>query len=210
MKKLLHLKVLTVMAIMLFALYGMAVTPIVTIQSPTSTTCGTLNVPIKVSNFTNVGAISMVLNFDPAVFAYQTPIGVTLNNANDNVLASADINVGTSGQFKLGWNNATGITLVDNDVLFTLHFNLLPVNRTLVPLTNFTWSSIPGDCEFAGPGGASVYAGTFSPLAWTIPTRPVVNTNTNLEYCKIQDAIDAANPENTITVAKGTDRKSVV
>lgn len=202
MKKLLHLKVLTVMAIMLFALYGMAVTPIVTIQSPTSTTCSSYDVPVTVSDFKNVGAISMVLNFDPAVFAYQTPIGVAINQAINPL--DADINVGIPGQFKLGWNKATGITLVDNDVLFTLHFNLLPVNRTLVPLTNFTWSSIPGDCEFAGPGGASVYAGTFSPLAWTIPTRPVVNTNTNLEYCKIQDAIDAASPGNTITVAKGT------
>ena len=70
-------------------------TPITTIQTPTLTPgslCGTYDVPVMVQNFTNIGAISLVLNFDPSVFAYQTP-GVTLNPA----IASASPNISIPG-----------------------------------------------------------------------------------------------------------------
>jgi len=183
-------------------------TLITTLTTPTPTSCGTYDLPVTVQNFKNVGAISMKLAFDATVLAYQTTIGVDLNPE----ISAADFDVSTPGKFVLGWNSLTGITLADNDVLFTLHFNLLPVNRTLVPSTNFTWSSVAGECEFAGPGGTPIYMSTFTPMTWTIPVRPVKNTNTGLEYCKIQDAVNASQTldGHTITVAAGTYAENVV
>jgi uncharacterized repeat protein (TIGR01451 family) len=126
---------------------------------------------VKVQDFTDVGAISMVLNYDPSVLAYQS---VTLNAA----ISAAGSNGSFPGQFRLGYFGDT--KTLDNDaVLFTLRFKILsPVS---VVTTDLTWSTEPGDCEYASPDGAEVYDGsTFNNLTWTI-----VGT----QACSVIDAI---------------------
>jgi len=174
-------------------------TPTTTIQSPVSSSCGSYDVPVTVSDFKNVGAISMKLDFNASVLGYQTPTGVDINPA----ISSADYDVSTPGKFNLGWNSLAGITLADNAVLFTLHFNL-PTAIASGTTNNFIWSETPGDCEIAGPGGAPVYTSTFTDKAWSIPTRPVKSVRSGLEYCTIQAAIDAAGAWDEIQVAAGT------
>lgn len=167
--------------------------PVTTIGTPTSTTCGTFNVPVKVSDFKNVGTISLKLNYNSAL-AYT---GVDLNPA----ISAAVPNGANPGQFILSYFGS-GVNLADNDVLFTLHFTLLPA---IPGAANFTWSPIYGECEYAGPGAEPVvYTNIFNDFAWTIPSRPVKNSSTGLEYCTLQAAIDAASPGNTITVTAGT------
>jgi hypothetical protein len=172
-------------------------TPVTNIQTPAFVSCGVYDVAVTVQDFTDVGAYSLKLNYDPAVFAYQ---GVTLNPA---ISSSASPNGSIPGMFIIGGYPVPAVTLPFNDVLFTLHFNLLP-HASGIP-TNLTWSA-GSECEYAGPGGSPTYVSTFVDLspAWTIPVRPVVNTTTHLEYCTIQAAINAAAPTNTITVAAGT------
>ncbi|MFY9152762.1 MAG: right-handed parallel beta-helix repeat-containing protein [Prolixibacteraceae bacterium] len=173
--------------------------PIVTIENPDITACGTLDVPVTVKDFKNLGSISMVMNFDPIVFEYQTPAGVELNPA----ISEADVNSSTPGLLKLGWFSENGITLADDETLFTLHLKLKPCASGASK--QFLWSTIPGDCELSGPGAQPVYSGTFNNLSWEIPVRPVKNIETGLEYCKIQDALNASETEdgNHITVAVG-------
>ena len=172
--------------------------PVTTIQSPTYVTCDTYDVPVTVKNFTNVGAISLVMNYNHLLFAYQ---GVTLNSA----IAINAVPDGTTipGKFKLG-DISDITTLPDDAVLFTLHLKLLPAIS--LGITNFTWSTTSGDCEYAGPDGSPVYVSSFVNKAWTVPARPVKNTVTGLEYCKIQDALNdpLTVDGNTITVAAGT------
>lgn len=147
--------------------------PVTTILAPTSTNCGEIDIPVTVQDFTNVGAISLGLNFDPLVFAYRTP-AVTVNPqivaANNSILFT---NISISGNFILGFYDyfsSPGQTLDPNAVLFTLHFTLLPT----VPsgqTTNLTWSTIPEYREYAGPGGEPVYViSTFTDLTnWSLP-----------------------------------------
>ncbi|MFZ4399617.1 MAG: right-handed parallel beta-helix repeat-containing protein [Bacteroidales bacterium] len=179
--------------------------PITTIQAPIQISCGAYDVPVTVKNFTDIGAISLVLNSDASVLEYQ---GVTVNpifNGSTTIQYTAP-----PGQFRIGYFGNT-VSLADDDVLFTLHFNLLP---TVAGTTNLSWNTLQGDCEFAGPNGDPVYTSTFNDLAtyWTIPTRPVKNINTGIEYCTIQAAIDAAQTLNThtITVAAGTYPENVI
>lgn len=173
--------------------------PIASIETPTSTTCGTLDVPVTVKDFKNIGSVSMVLNFDPVVFEYQTPTAVELNAA----ISEADVNTNTQGLLKLGWFSENGITLPDDATLFTLHLKLKPSKSGISK--DFTWSITSGDCEFAGPGATPIYVSTFNNLTWEIPVRPVQNIETELEYCTIQAALDATETDNGdhITVAAG-------
>lgn len=174
-------------------------TPIASIETPFSTSCGTLDVPVTVKDFKNIGSVSMVLNFDPVVFEYQTPTAVELNSA----ISEADVNTNTQGLLKLGWFSENGITLPDDATLFTLHLKLKPSKSGISK--DFTWSITSGDCEFAGPGATPIYVSTFNNLAWEIPVRPVKNVETELEYCTIQAALNASETVNGnhISVAAG-------
>ena len=173
--------------------------PITTIETSSSAACGTLKVDVKVSDFTDVGAISLKLNYNDALLSYTD---VTLNSA----IASGTQVGENNGLINLAYfGNA--VTLNDGDVLFTLHFDILATtagNST----TDLTWNtSSPGFCEFAGPGGTPVYASVFTNLTGiVIPERPVKNVDTGREYCTIQAAIDADETDNgdVIEVSEGT------
>ena len=168
--------------------------PITSIGSPIPSPCGTLDVPVTVKDFKNIGAISLVLNFDPTklqLLPIELPTfqGVTLNPAL--AVSGAPSANNTIGQFRFADFPVPAITLADDAVLFTLHFNVLPaaVGGTTTPLT---WSTVSQECEYAGPGGSPTYASTFTNGSATIPARPVRNTTTLREYCTIQAAINDA------------------
>ncbi len=168
--------------------------PETTIKTPILVSCGIYDIKITVKDFTNVGNASLKLNYDPLVFTYQS---ITLNPA----FSSGVIYGNNSGQFSFSYVGA-GITLPEDDVIFILHFSMVPAVSG--GQTSFTWSP-ESDCEYSAPGGDPIYNGTFENLTWSIPLRPVVNTVTHLEYCKIQDALDDPLTANghTITVAAG-------
>ncbi|MCB0807396.1 MAG: right-handed parallel beta-helix repeat-containing protein, partial [Bacteroidales bacterium] len=177
--------------------------PVTDIELPTQITCNQYNIEITVSDFNNIGAISTVLNFDPAILDYQ---GVTVNSA---ISPSFPPGLSGPGQFRLGYFGSA-VSLQDDDVLFTLHFDLLPAISGNT--TNLSWSTTSGDCEYAGPGGSPIYNSTFNDLSWTIPVRPVKNEDTFLEYCTIQAAIDdpLTLPGHSIAVAPGIYTENVV
>jgi hypothetical protein len=187
-------------------------TPITNIGTSSSSACGILDVQVTVQDFKSVGAISAVLNFDPTklqLLPIEMPPfqGVTVNSEIALPFVSGD---NTIGQFRFSSTPDPAITLADDDdVLFTLHFNVLPaaVGGTTTPLT---WSKVYQECEYAGPGGTPTYVSTFNDGEVTIPVRPVVNTTLGLAYCTIQEAITAATPGNTITVAAGTYAEDII
>lgn len=170
-----------------------------TIENPVATGCGNYNVDITVENFINVGAISLALNYDIAQLDY---LSITPNTAISNLSLLEN----TPGHLRMSYYNNTGVTLAADAVLLTLNFNLLPSQSGI--FTNLTWSTVPEDCQYAEPGlNGQVYGSTFTDLLnWEIPVRPVKNMNTLIEYCKIQDAIDATQTLNTheIQVSSGT------
>ena len=175
-----------------------------TIETPTEVACGIYDVDITVQNFTDIGAISLALNFDPLVVGSPTVINLT---------SGLTSNFPSTGQVRVAyWGDP--ITLAPDAVLFTLRFTLLPASSGAT--TAFTWSTVPGECEYAGPGGTPIYVSSFFDIFWEIPVRPVKNINTGLEYCTIQAAIDdpATNnlpvDQDVITVAAGNYPENVV
>lgn len=134
-------------------------TPNLLLEEDLSLSCGISNVPITVKDFTNVANVSLKLNYNKEALAYT---GVTINSELVNPVYKEDAAV-----FSMTYSGA-GVTLADDDVLFTLHFTVDPnINGT--PF-NLVWSAVPGDCEFAGPGGEPVYNGTFEDLSTVVIT----------------------------------------
>lgn len=140
---------------------GLTPAPITSIGAPISTACGSFDVQITVQDFRSVGAISLALNYDPAVLVYQS---VTLDPAITSPSTSAN-----SGQFRLSSFPSVPITLADNAVLFTLHFNLQP--DASGKTTNLNWSTVSSEREYSGPDGDPVYASTFTNKVLTIPSK---------------------------------------
>ncbi len=175
--------------------------PVTTIGIPTEVSCGVYDFPVTVQNFNNIGAISLTLNYDPAVLSYTS---VTLNTA----ITGAPVSNPLPGTFILGYFESTGgsISLADDAVLFTLRFTLLPAASGAASILSWN-TSVPAYCEYGGGGpNFDPYVSAFINLStWNIPVRPVKNVNTSLEYCKIQEAIDATETVNghVITVAAG-------
>lgn len=176
--------------------------PVTTIGIPTEVSCGVYDFPVTVQNFNNIGAISLTLNYDPAVLSYTS---VTLNTA----ITGAPVSNPLPGTFILGYFESTGgsISLADDAVLFTLRFTLLPAASGAASVLSWNTSD-PAYCEYGGVGpNFDPYVSAFINLStWNIPVRPVKNVNTSLEYCKIQEAIDATETVNghVIEVSSGT------
>lgn len=136
-------------------------------QSPPITTFGTstydgttLSVPVKVSGFTNVGDISMKLNYDNTQLVYA---GTVLNSglipANAVVLPVSD----QTGLFRFSYSSATAIVLAaPTDVLLTINFTF-KAGLTWVA-SPLTWSTAQGDCDMTPPA-----PGSFTP--------PISSTN---------------------------------
>ena len=174
---------------------------ITTIETPIPTSCGTLDVPVTVQDFNNVANVSLVLNYDAAVLDYQS---VDINSA----LTGAYSN-GAAGTFILGRNSSTNeITLPDNTVLFTLHFNILS-SAVGGSTTDLTWDeSATENNEYSSAGTYPyVYPSTFTDLTGiVIPEWLVRNITQSTNFCTIQDAIDDAATVNgdVIVAAAGT------
>jgi hypothetical protein len=98
----------------------------------------TVEVPVTVIGFQNVGVISLTLLFDPDVLTYNTFInnsgfsGLQVNNPNAGV-----ITVG-------GFSSSSGLTLPDYSTLFTIVFDFAG------GYSDLTWFDNGTSCEYAG------------------------------------------------------------
>ncbi|MCX6225752.1 MAG: hypothetical protein NTV01_13545, partial [Bacteroidia bacterium] len=155
-------------------------TPATTIQNPTEyvtvpgKTCGYYEVPVTAHDFIDIGAVSLVLNYDKLVLQYDgVTVASELSLAQTN--SAALLSGSTAGQFRLAYNGPA-ITLPENSVLFTLRFRLLVPSPVT---TSLTWSTVSGECEYASPAGAIVFTSVFTDLTgyvFTDKTVPVITT----------------------------------
>ncbi len=131
-----------------------------TIQPPTIASCGVYNYDVTVAGFTNVGSISLKLNYDPLVYTYSS---VTVDPSFPGAITT-----GAAGTFSLAWFNPVGVTLADGSVLLTLTFQALPA--PIAGTTNLTWSVIPTECEYANPAPGGVIPGCiFNNVSYSYP-----------------------------------------
>ena len=139
------------------------INPINTLVAPNATACGVYDVDLSVQQYINVANISMTLDISTLTGAYT---GITLNP----VISSAVTYVNPEGKLKLGWSSdpdpANALTLPDNTVLFTLHFD---INGLWGTSHDLAWDDVlTTDCELSGPGGSPIYKDYWNDLHWDI------------------------------------------
>lgn len=89
-----------------------------------------ISVPLTVETFTNIGAVSIKINYDPAVLTYTG-----ISNAPANFTANA-----AAGVISIGWFDQSGTTPIniDSAKLLDLHFNYIGGTSALTFNTSLT------------------------------------------------------------------------
>jgi len=162
MKKLI-LKIPPLLLLLLIPL--LAHTQTINTTAGSVTSCpGQIIIPIEVTNFNNIGGVSLVLNYNPDVLAY---------NGYQNLhaaLAGGELIVNdVSGRIYITWAKSSGAS-IGNGVLLKLIFTGMPGTSSL------SWDTqTPGSCEYSNISGNIVPA-SFINGNVTIHQPPVINT----------------------------------
>lgn len=139
--------------------------PITTIEEPIHISNNEYKLGVTVSDFVNVGAISLAFNFDSKVISYKD---VAINPSIEGAVVDV-----VNGKFTMNWtllpDVLEGVTLEDDEILFTINFELLP---TAAETTGFVWNI--DECQYASPGGEIIYESTFNDLYWSVPSIGVI------------------------------------
>lgn len=100
----------------------------------------TIDFPVIVNDFTNVGEFTLTLIYDPAVLNYQA-------FTNNSGFPGLTIDASVTGQIVAhGYTAATnGISLPGNSALFSLTFLVIE------GVTNLAWFDNGASCEYKGP-----------------------------------------------------------
>ena len=99
---------------------------------------GSVTVPVTVSNFEDIGSISLIMDYDPAVLTFQSALpGAAFNGLVVNGTTNP-------GRIIISWYASYGVTLADGAHLLDITF----MNKG--GTTVFSWSSSDGgSCEYA-------------------------------------------------------------
>ena len=110
--------------------------PITTAGSITNVIPGTISIPVMVSNFINIGGITLTLDYDPGVLTFQ---GATHNAAFSGMLITGS----TPGRILIGWVGiAGGVTLPDVTDIVDISFIYTSGSSYL------SWYDNGGNCEY--------------------------------------------------------------
>jgi len=113
--------------------------PVTTVASITGAVPGTVSVPVSVINFTNIGAISLSLDFDYSVMHYvQSTPNPSLGSMT---IGESDLGTGYH-RLTIGWFGS-GRSLADGSAITTLSFSFIGGSTTL------NWYDNGPSCEYA-------------------------------------------------------------
>ncbi len=111
-----------------------------------STICpgGAIEVPVNVFNFNDVAAISLRLDYNPALMSFTGP--ANMNPALEGCEVNELVVSSALHKVMISWSNITPVTLADNSLLLNLHFTHLTGSPVLL-FNNLTYGG--GECEYA-------------------------------------------------------------
>ena len=114
--------------------------PITTVSNAFACPGNAITIPVRVTSFSNIGSLSLKLQYDTSSFTFQT----WNNTAGFPGLA---LNSSVPGMLVIGgYTDAPGgISLADNSIFFTITFLYHGGAGTL------TWFDNGGSCEYTGP-----------------------------------------------------------
>ena len=96
----------------------------------------TTTVPIKASNFTNIGSCNLEMIYDPAItIATNVTMGPQLGGY-------LNYNLTVPGQIMLGWYTFPGVTIPDNTVIFNISFQKVNTGTTTLSCYDDGYSCI--------------------------------------------------------------------
>ena len=121
-------------------------------------------VPVNVTNFNSVGAVSLVLNFDSSVLTF---LGYQNLHAT---MAAGQLVVNAAGNsVYIIWVSSSGAT-IGSGTMMNLRFDAVPGT------SNLTWDTqTPGNCEYTHTNGTTIPA-TFVNGSATIQQPPVITS----------------------------------
>lgn len=120
----------------------LAEAPVTTIPEVQANVGETVVLPVKVTGFSQIGAVSLMITYDPAVLT--NPVFTNTSGA----IAGLGVNTATAGVIRIsGFNSAeAGATLADQSTFFTLSFTYL--GGTSAVAFSHPYSTT---CQYAGP-----------------------------------------------------------
>ena len=116
-----------------------------------------LTIPVKVTNFVDIGAISLTMDYD------NTIVQVSNIVPNNNLLTTGSFTADwttTPGRIIMGWIGSSGLTLPDNSVLMDITFTGMVDGAT-----DLVWVDNGISCEYAKYAGGSFIVLNDSPTA---------------------------------------------
>lgn len=126
--------------------------PVTTAGSATACPGGSISVPVTVTNFVNVTAISLRLEYDSTLMVYNSH---TVNPELTGLFLNVVKVGGTSNLYKvlIVWSNVIPKNLADGSALFTLNFTYLAGNDS-IRFNNTVGGG--GACEYADENGVAM------------------------------------------------------
>ncbi|HNX85754.1 MAG TPA: T9SS type A sorting domain-containing protein [Bacteroidales bacterium] len=126
--------------------------PVTTAGSAISCPGGSISVPVTVTNFVNVTAISLRLEYDSTLMVYCSH---TVNSELSGLFLNVVKVGGTSNLYKVlvVWSNVIPKNLADGSALFTLNFTYLAGNDS-IRFNNTVGGG--GACEYADENGQAM------------------------------------------------------
>ncbi len=124
--------------------------PLTWVPVITNATAGVVNIPVMVNRFNDIGAVSLTLEFDPAILVYQN-----IYVSNSTIASSGSWWVGIQDApngrkyIRLSWTKNVqapplpAVSLPDNSILISLQFNYAGGKSDLV------WFDNGSSCEYA-------------------------------------------------------------
>lgn len=141
---------------------------------------GNVVIPLRVTNFSNIGSFSLTLDFNAAVLTF-----LAIQNLNPALSAGNFQANASNGKLYLTWANTSGATLSGNDTLVKLVFSGSSGSSSL------NWDTqTPGNCEYAAPSGL-ILSSTYSngnasfyvpPSITTQPADKIVTQGTSTSF----------------------------
>ena len=120
----------------IYEVIGVNNAPVTTLPVIRACPGSVVSVPVTVTGFGNIGAISLTMNYNPAVLSYVS--SVNTSGFPGMIFVGATAGTVVVG----GYSSSSGITYPDNTVLFTVTFNYIGGTTAL------TWYDNGTSCEY--------------------------------------------------------------
>ena len=170
------MKIIKLLLTIMFLSFAWVTYAQVTVRIPdlAVTGSGSVNIPIEVTNFNDVGAISLVINYDPSVLTFQ---GVP-NPLSGNFLANA-----ANGQIIVSWFGLTPLN-IGNGTLIQLKCDYkgngsspLAFDKLKSEITNSSGAAITNANSFTN---GSVFLQSSLPVNFSIPATNLTSTGADV------------------------------